>query len=110
MEAEYVAASEASKSLAWLDRLLKEIGWTEETPSPVLYIDNQSAIKYIKNPRFHERSKHIDTRYHYIKQLVREKKIMIEYIPAEQAAAIFTKGLSVNKLSVMKLKVEMTNV
>ncbi|KAK9692865.1 hypothetical protein QE152_g34844 [Popillia japonica] len=64
MEAEYVAASEASKLLVWLDRLLKEIGAADESSSPVLYIDNQSAIKYIKKPRFHERSKHIDTQYY----------------------------------------------
>ncbi|KAK9717116.1 hypothetical protein QE152_g24402 [Popillia japonica] len=57
MEVEYVVTSEASKSLMWLDRLLKEIGAADESSSPVLYIDNQSAIKYIKPKKIYKEPK-----------------------------------------------------
>ena len=70
---------------------------------PMLNIDNQSAIKLIGNPEFHERSKHIETRYHFVRQLVAEKKIDIQYIPTEdQVADVFTKGLPSEKLATMK--------
>lgn len=108
MEAEFVAASEASKSLVWLDRLLKEIQIIDESSVPVLHIDNQSTIKYIKGTGFYERSKHIETRYHYVRQLFNEKKIQIEYISAQdQAADIFTKGLPLKMLSRMKTLIGM---
>lgn len=110
MEAEFVAASEASKSLVWLDRLLKETEIIEAKSIPTLHIDNQSTIKYIKGTGFYERSKHIETRYQYVRQLFNEKKINVEYISAQdQAADIFTKGLPVKKLSRMKTLIGMTS-
>lgn len=103
IEAEYVAASEACKSLVWLNQLLNEIGAVNETSVPVLQIDNQSAIKFINGSGFYERSKHIETRYHYIRQLVKENKVNVSYIPTNrQAADILTKGLPFIKLKLMK--------
>ena len=104
MEAEYVAASETAKSIVWMDWLLKVFMINNET-TPMLNIDNQSAIKLIGNPEFHELSKHIETRYHFVRQLVAEKKIDVDYIPTEdQAADVFTKGLPAEKLATMKKK------
>ena len=67
MEAKYVAASEMAKSMVWMDRLLKELGVINDEVKPVLYVDNQSAIKLIGNPEFHKCSKHIETRYHFLR-------------------------------------------
>lgn len=58
-ESEYIAASEAVKELIWLERLLSDL-ITKQNLSPKLFMDNQSAIRLIKNPEFHKRTKHID--------------------------------------------------
>ncbi len=65
-----------------------------ESGAPELLVDNQSAIALSKNPVFHERSKHIDVRYHYIRECVDEDKIIIDYTTTEeQLADILTKAL-----------------
>ncbi|KYM94367.1 Copia protein [Cyphomyrmex costatus] len=59
---------------------------------PILRVDNASAIKLMKNPGFHKRSKHIDVRFHYVRERVQEQQLKIEYIPSEeQVADILTK-------------------
>lgn len=65
-EAEYVAASNASREVLWLRQLISEIDEISDSGT-VLCVDNQSAIKLIKNPVFHRRSKHIDVVYHFIR-------------------------------------------
>jgi hypothetical protein len=92
-EAEYVAAASAACQGVWLARLLTDlIG--EESGVPELRIDNQSAIALCKNPVFHDRSKHIDVRYHYIRECVEEDHIVISYVAtAGQLADILTKAL-----------------
>ncbi|KMQ87972.1 copia protein [Lasius niger] len=92
-EAEYVAASSAAKEAVWLRNLLDEIGYRCDSTT-VLYVDNQSAIKIAKNPEFHERIKHIDVRYHHIREIVENAVIQVLYVPSEmQKADIFTKAL-----------------
>lgn len=77
-EAEYFAASEACKEAIWITQLLVEIGVCVK---PVdLCVDNQSAVKLIKNPVFHHRSKHIDFRYHYVRERYSNKEIDVKFI------------------------------
>jgi hypothetical protein len=65
-----------------------------ESGAPKLLVDNQSAIALSKNPVFHERSKHINMRYHYIRECVDEGRIIIDYTATEeQLADILTKAL-----------------
>jgi hypothetical protein len=65
-----------------------------ESGAPELPVDNQSAIALSKNPVFHERSKHIDVRFHYIRECVDEGRIIIDYTTTEeQLADILTKAL-----------------
>jgi len=92
-ESEYIAASEATKEAVWLYQLLSDIG--ETVPKPVkIYIDNQSAIRLIKNPEFHNRTKHIDIRFHYIREKFECGDIDPVYVEsASQEADIFTKAL-----------------
>ncbi|KMQ92933.1 integrase core domain protein [Lasius niger] len=93
-EAEYIAASSAAKEAVWLRNLLDEVGYRCDSPT-VLYVDNQSAIKIAKNPEFHERTKHIDVRYHHIRKMVENAAIQVLYVPSEmQKADILTKALS----------------
>jgi hypothetical protein len=91
-EAEFVAASEATKELIWLQRLLCEL--TNLKDIPVLYVDNLSAVKLVKNPVFHKRSKHIDVRYYFVREKYEEGLINVEHIAGElQEADILTKPL-----------------
>ena len=61
----------------------------------MIHCDNQSCIKLSENPVFHDRSKHIDIRYHHLRDCVLRKIMLSEYIPTEeQDANILTKALS----------------
>ena len=68
-----------------------------------LLVDNQSVITLSKNPVHHNRSKHIDTRYHFIRECVEDKKTKIGFIRTEdQLADIFTKALGRMKFQEMR--------
>ena len=68
-EAEYVAAATAACQVVWLRRLLGELTGVEAHP-PALMVDNQPAIALAKNPVVHDRSKHIDVKFHFLKDCV----------------------------------------
>ena len=67
----------------------------EEIIKPmILYCDNTSAINISKNPMMHAKTKHIAIKYHYVRELVEDKQVKMEYINSkEQIADIFTKPL-----------------
>ena len=99
-EAEYVAASEATKEAMWLRRLLKELigvytlSGLESSYTSVLEIDNNSAMKLSKNPEFHARSKHIAIRHHFIREQIASGTIALRRIDTRNNLAdILTKGL-----------------
>jgi hypothetical protein len=64
-EAEYVAVAEATKEIVWLRKILEDLQEKQVNSSPLL-VDNTSAINLAKNPRLHDRTKHINTKYHLI--------------------------------------------
>ena len=101
-ESEYVAASVTSREAIWLRKLLSDI----ECPcadATTIYVDNQSAIRLVKNPEFHKRTKHIDIRYHYIREKVDADELHVEYLCAEeQKADIFTKALSKERFCMLR--------
>jgi hypothetical protein len=97
-EAEYIAASEASKEAIWLQRLLDHFG--HKIPQVPLQIDNQSAIQLAKNPMSHARSKHIEVRWHFIREKVEEGLIKVQFVGTnDQVADGLTKPLVGEKLS-----------
>jgi hypothetical protein len=92
-EAEYVAQTHAAKEAIWLRSFVSEIRGGEEKPLTVL-CDNQGAIALAKDNKFHSRTKHIDLRYHFIREAVENGKISVKYIPTdENVSDIFTKPL-----------------
>jgi hypothetical protein len=73
--------------------MLKHLGFPQENPIEI-YIDNRSAIALAKNPVYHERSKHIDTCHHFIREHVKNKEVeLISCKTNDQVAHIFTKSL-----------------
>jgi hypothetical protein len=72
----------------------------------VLNIDNKSAISLCKNLVYHQRSKHLDTRYHYIRNCTEEAKIDVKYVSTkDQLADILTKALNRVKFLEMRKKI-----
>jgi hypothetical protein len=96
-EAEYMAASQASCEALWLRKMLIGLFGVQLRPT-VIYCDNQSCIKLSENPVFHDRSKHIEIRYHFIRDYVQRGAVELQYISTEeQVADILTKALSMGK-------------
>jgi hypothetical protein len=92
VEAEYIAACSASCEAIWLRKLLTDLFDLEAT---TILCDNQSCIKMMENPIFHDRSKHIEIRYHYIRDMVQRGAIKLQYVSTdEQVVDVLTKPLS----------------
>ena len=101
-EAEFMAGTEAARQAIWLQDLLIEI-MGDSSEKVVIRIDNQSAIALTRNPVFHGRSKHIHTRYHFIRECVEKGLIEVHHVPGqEQKADILTKALGRIKVREMR--------
>jgi hypothetical protein len=96
-EAEYMAASQASCEALWLRKMLVGLSSVQLRPT-VIYCDNQSCIKLSENPIFHDQSKHIEIRYHFICDYVQRGAVELQYVSTEeQVADILTKALNLGK-------------
>ena len=83
----------ASQAAVWVRSLPVDVGLQQEEPSTI-FEDNQGAIELSKNPKFHNRTKHIDISFHFIREQVNLKVISVKYCPTEDMLAdIMTKGL-----------------
>jgi hypothetical protein len=92
-EAEYLAMSETVQEMVYIKQLLESIGETVELPMK-LFIDNAGALFLVKNKSTSQRTKHIDVRHHYMRNLVDEKIIEVDYVPTEENTGdLFTKNL-----------------
>jgi len=96
MEAEYVAACEAAKEAVWLKKFLVSLEVVPEADRPmVLYCDNSGAVANSKEPRSHKRSKHIERKYHLIREIVQRGDVEVTKISThDNLADPFTKALS----------------
>ena len=93
-EAEYIALSEVIKELLWTSMTLKELKVKRHGAMRV-YIDNQAAKKLAENAVNHERSKHIDIRYHFIRQVVASGKVQLYYVDTKKNVSdLLTKATS----------------
>ena len=93
-EAEYVAAATATCQVVWLRRLLGELTGVEAHP-PALMVDNQPAMALTKNLVLHDRSKHIDVKFHFLRDRVDGGQIVIEFVETgRQLVDVLTKPLS----------------
>ncbi len=93
-EAEYVALGDAASEAIWLKQFLTGIGINLKGRLK-LYVDNKAAIDIAHNPKFHNRTKHIDVKYHFVRDHVDKKNIEVEKVQsAENVADISTKLLT----------------
>jgi len=93
-EAEYVALSTSTKEAAYDQKIISEMGY-KTASTLMIYSDNQGAQCLAKNAIFHARSKHIDIKYHYIRDLYKKNIIDIEYVATEDIISdVLTKNLS----------------
>jgi hypothetical protein len=95
-EAKYIAAATATNELLWLQALLQELGYSPIFPG-IIYCDNQSCITLSANPKYHDRSKHIDPRFHFLHEKVQAKILKLEYTSTSMWADILTKSLTKDK-------------
>ncbi|KAE8718737.1 hypothetical protein F3Y22_tig00109992pilonHSYRG00051 [Hibiscus syriacus] len=97
-EAEYVAATQASKEAIWLKMLLEELGQNQEYVS--LFCGSQSALHLVRNPAFHSRTKHIRVQYHFIREKVEEGTVDMHKIHTKDNIADFmTKAINTDKFT-----------
>jgi hypothetical protein len=109
-EAEYIAAATAACQAVWLARLLAEIR-NSGTSRPLLRVDNKSTISLVKNPLHHDRSKHIDTRFHLIREYANSGQIEVKFIRTEeQLRDILTKPLGKKKFNELCMKIGLQSV
>ena len=101
-KAQYILASFTSTQVIWMARFLQELG--KEIRKPIkFYCDNQSTISMKNNQFFHNMSKHIDIRHHFIRDLVQQEFLFFEFCKSEdQLADIFTKALPKDRLKKLR--------
>ena len=105
-EAEYMVAAEVATEALWLIGLVRELGIQQSGVS--LYYDGQNAIYLAKNQVYHAITKHIDVRFHKIRELVAIGELLLEKIhTSENAADMLTKPITANKF---KHCLDLTNV
>ena len=93
-EVEYIAACSASCETIWLWKLMSSL-FDTELDTTVILCDNQSFIEMTKNPLFHDKSKHIEIQYFYIRDMVQKEAIKLQYVSFnEKVVDVLTKSLS----------------
>ena len=95
---EYVAATHASKEVVWLQILCSGIGFVHKYIR--LDCEIQSAIFLAKNHAYHDNTKHIDVQYHFVRDMVEDKKVFLEkVVTLKNVVDSLTKSVSTNNLS-----------
>ena len=98
MEAEYMAITEAVKEAIWLQGLLDDLGVGQKQVT--VFCDIQSAIHLAKNQVYHARTKHIDVRYHFVREIIEEGGVLVQKIKTDDNPAdMLTKGVTAIKFN-----------
>jgi hypothetical protein len=106
-EAKYIATTTVATQAIWMARLLGEL-LVREPEMVELKLDSMSALALARNPVFHERSKHIDLRYHFIRNCLAEGTVSTTYInTVDQLADILTNALGRVKFQELRARIGM---
>ncbi|GMF35066.1 unnamed protein product [Phytophthora fragariaefolia] len=104
-EAEYMVLSDCVKECIWMRRLLKDMG-VDQVGATVIYEDNQGAMALAKNVGYQARTKHIDIRYHFIREKVASNEVELVYVESKnQLADYLTKGLTTKPLRYLMISI-----
>ena len=105
-EAEFVVATTCACQAIWLRRILEELKF-KQSEATIVFCDNNSTIKLSKNPVLHGRSKHIDVRFYFLRDLTNEGVIDLKFCRSdEQLADTFTKSLKVSGFQNLRRLIE----
>ena len=108
IEAEYISLATTANQGIWLRKLLADLGQEQSSPTE-LYCDNKSTIVITKNPVQHGRTKHINVKFHSIREAEKNSLVKLHYCSIdEQLADIMTKGLPKSRLEFLRLKLGMS--
>ena len=108
-KAEYVIAFDAAKEALWLGRLAHTFRQVNPDSAPVVYNDSQSAVALSKNPVHHNASKHIEVRYHFVRDCSISGKIGLEKISkTDNVADGMTKCLSADRFRSLRQQMDVT--
>ena len=94
--------STAAQEAIWLQQLTSDL-MNKSIQEMIIYEDNQTTICLAKNQQVHGRTKHIDIKYHFVRDLVEAGRIKVEYCASENMIAdILTKGLRINRFEMLR--------
>lgn len=109
-KSKYVAATSTTCHTMWLRRLLIDLAHEEKEPSPI-FCDNNSTIVLSRNHMFHCKSQHIDTQFHFIRELVSNGDITLHFCKSQnQFEDIFTKPLTLNTFQFQRQRLGVVDV
>jgi hypothetical protein len=109
-EAEFVAAASCACQAVWLGRILEQLKQAQMNGT-VIFCDNTSSIKLSKNPVMHGRCKHIDVRYHFLRDLTKDGAVEMKFCTSqEQIADIMTKALKLETFYKLRAKMGMCDL
>jgi hypothetical protein len=109
-EAEYRSLANATAELQWLQSLLKELGIFLSHP-PTLWCDNLGATYLTANPMFHAHTKHIEIDFHFVRDKVASKNLVVRFISTkDQRADIFTKPLLSHRFTTLRTNLSVLDI
>ena len=109
-EAEYMALALVVTEVIWLRNLLSDIGFPQNKPTTV-FCDNNSAIHMANNDVIGPKTKHISIRHHFLRDMISDDSIVLEYVPtADNLADFMTKPLTGQKFHQFKKKLNLVNI
>jgi hypothetical protein len=93
-EAEYIASGHGARQAVWIRRFINELDLDEPLGPLLIFGDNESGLKLVRNAEFHDRTKHIDVQHHYVRELVADGYVTVDWVPTKDMLADgFTKAL-----------------
>jgi hypothetical protein len=93
-EADYIALCVEVREAVWLRNILPYL-FGHDMDSTIIHCNNHSCVKLSENTVFHDKSKHIEIKYHYIKDMVHRKVVHVQYLSThEKVAYVITKPLA----------------
>jgi len=109
-KAKYSSATKAGKEICWMQNLLSEMGFKNDTPL-TLHIDNQSTIQVAKNPEHHSHMKQLDLKLFWLHDNIEQKLILSTFTQTEQIPMdILTKALPKVKIQLFSKMIGLTNI